>query len=406
MRSRVILLAAALLASWVPAAGAQPATGQQPGEQAQTPSPWQLTLSNWIDLGARGTSISGDESKFERYRDVRDEPHFSNRHNVFEAEATISALRAVTFGAGYRYNRVSCTEREVTRTNDHGVFVTADSMSLGLVSLHGVYEHDRRRSPDFGSLALADLPEQGEYPGLRRYDIADRDRGRVTAMLQVMPVSSFAISGSVTATRDKFPNGEFSTPDAFGLQRVTTQGYSIFFDATPSDTVTFGAGYGFQKYSSLQQSRRVDSDPATPTGQAQQANPNRDWSLNEDEKVHYVAANVELANIVPKTSVRFAWDYNRAESPYIYTVGTALAAPNQLPTVLNRWHTATFDVRYFFHRNFAAGFTCWFGRYTVDDVALGPQITDNVAIPGLVLLGYGYRPYRADSFWGRLLVVF
>ena len=74
MRSRVILLAAALLAGWVSVAGAQQATGQQPGEQAQTVNPWQLNLSNWIDLGGRGTSISGDGSKFERYRDVRNGP--------------------------------------------------------------------------------------------------------------------------------------------------------------------------------------------------------------------------------------------------------------------------------------------------------------------------------------------
>jgi hypothetical protein len=42
----------------------------------------------------------------------------------------------------------------------------------------------------------------------------------------------------------------------------------------------------------------------------------------------------------------------------------------------------------------------------VNDFALGSQVTDNVALPGIVLLGYGVRPYRANSFWGRVLVVF
>jgi hypothetical protein len=358
------------------------------------------------------TALVEYDQQFELATEELVPAHFSNRYNTFEAEATISALRAVTFGGGYRHNGVSYTDREVRTTNDNAVFLNVDSMSLAMVSLHGVYEHARRRSPDFNVLALEDLPDGGEYPGLRRYDIADRDEDRVTAMVQVMPTSMFAISGSVTATRDNYPNQQTGTADlpngqadAFGLLNEKVQGYSIFFDATPRDAVTVGAGYGYQKYSTLQQSRRVDSAPTTPPS-GQQVDPNRDWSVTEDEKVHYVTANLELANIVPKTSFRFAWDYNRAESPYVYAVGSALAAPTQLPTVFNRWHTARFDVRYFLRRNIAAGFTYWFDRYTVNDFALGSQVTDNVALPGIVLLGYGVRPYRANSFWGRVLVVF
>jgi hypothetical protein len=248
------------------------------------------------------------------------------------------------------------------------------------------------------------LTGAGEYPGLRRYDIADRDRNRVTAMLQVMPTSSVAISGSITAAKDDFPNNQFGAADAFGLQNRTAQGYAIFFDATPRDTVTVGAGYGYQIYSSLQRSRQVSAAPPTP----QQQDPSRDWTLSEDEKVHYVSANLELAHLFPKTAVRFTYDYNRAESPYTYALAASsvLTPPSQLPPVLSGWHTATIDVRYFLRRNLAAGFTYWYDRYTVSDYAMGAQIEDQPAIPGIILLGYGYRPYTVNSVWARLLYIF
>ena len=328
--------------------------------------------------------------------------HFSNRYSTFEAEANIISLRAVSFGAGYRLNRVDYTDREVGLTSDNAVFATIDSTSLAMVSLHGVYEHGRRRAADFNSFALTDLPDSGEYAGLRRYDIADRDRDRVTAMLQVMPLSSFAVSGSVTVARDNFPNLQFGAQDAFGLQDRKTQGYSIFFDATPRDAVTFGAGYGYQTYSSLQQSRQVSAAPPTP----QQQDPGRDWTTSEDETVHYISANVELAQLLPKTALRVTYDYNRSDSPYTYATGSSLTAPRQLPAVLQRWHTAILDFRYFIRRNLAAGFTYWYDRHTASDYALGPQIEDRVTLPGIVLLGYGYRPYTVNSFWARLVYVF
>ncbi len=338
--------------------------------------------------------------------------HFSNRYNTFEAEATITSLRAVSFGAGYRFNRVSYTDREVGLTNDNAFFAKVDSTSLGMVSLHGVYEHSRRRSPDFNAFALTDLPDSGEYAGLRRYDIADRDRDTFTGMVQVMPVSTFAISGSVTVARSNYPNQQIGTPDlpngqadAFGLQNEKMQGYAISFDATPRDAITVGASYGYQSFSSLQQSRRVDVAPTVPPS-GQQVDPNRDWTVSEDEKVHYISANVELVHLVPKTAFRFTYDYNRADSPYTYAVGAALSPASQLPAVLSRWHTAIFDFRYFIRRNLAAGLTYWYDHYTVNDYALGSQIADKVALPGIILVGYGYRPYTVNSVWGRVMYIF
>jgi MtrB/PioB family decaheme-associated outer membrane protein len=329
---------------------------------------------------------------------------FNHRDNALDVEATLTRFRAVSISGGYRLNRDNRTERVFGITTDNAVFASVDSASTGIVSLHGVFEHARRRGSEYDEEVLLDA---GEYPGLRRFDIADRDRNRVTAMLQVMPVANLAVSGSITATKDTFPDQQYGTQDTFGLQDRNSQGYAVFLDATPSDAVTVGGGFGYQLYKTSQQSRQVSTGGTVPLS-GQQLDPRRDWTLSEDEKVRYVAANLELAHLFPKTAVRFTYDYNRAESPYTYGIPTpgVLSTPTQLPPVINRWHTATIDIRYFLRRNLAAGLMYWYDRYTVDDFALGSQIEDKPAIPGIILLGYGFRPYRANSFWARLLYLF
>jgi hypothetical protein len=97
---------------------------------------------------------------------------------------------------------------------------------------------------------------------------------------------------------------------------------------------------------------------------------------------------------------------NRADSPYTFAVGSSLAAPQQLPPILNRWHTLMLDLRYFLRCNIAAGFMYSYERYTVSDFALGSQIEDQVILPGIVLLGYGNRPYTANAFWVRMMHIF
>jgi len=69
MRNRVTIATAALLlasATFAPAQ-AQTETPAQP-QAVTTPAPSGLNL---IDVGYRGTSTSGDEARYERYRDTR-----------------------------------------------------------------------------------------------------------------------------------------------------------------------------------------------------------------------------------------------------------------------------------------------------------------------------------------------
>jgi len=119
---------------------------------------------------------------------------------------------------------------------------------------------------------------------------------------------------------------------------------------------------------------------------------------------------MDLIKLLPKTEIKFAYDYSRAESTYTYglAANTVIAAPVQLSPVVNELQRGTIDARYLLNRRVAVGIAYWYDKYRVDDFALGPVASlaqPATATPTLMMLGYFYRPYTANTIMGRLTVL-
>jgi hypothetical protein len=123
--------------------------------------------------------------------------------------------------------------------------------------------------------------------------------------------------------------------------------------------------------------------------------------------VHTFDASMDLKKVFPKTDIKVAYDYSHAESTYTYglAANTVVAAPVQLTPVMNELQRGTIDGRYFVSRHLALGAVYYFDKYTVDDFALSPVASlaqPATATPALMMVGYFYRPYTANSLMGRL----
>jgi hypothetical protein len=123
--------------------------------------------------------------------------------------------------------------------------------------------------------------------------------------------------------------------------------------------------------------------------------------------VHTANASVDFIKLIPKTDIKVAYDYSRAESTYTYGLvpNTVLPAPLQLTPVINERQWGTIDGRYFVTRHLALGLMYWFDKYRVDDFALSPVNSlaqPATGTPGLMMLGYFYRPYTANTVMGRI----
>ena len=326
---------------------------------------------------------------------------FSQLRHTFDGDVTYSPTRLLGLRAGYTREEIDRTHRIVEKTTEDIARASVDVTGLSWLTVRGVFEHAKRRGTAVDALELLAI---GEQPTLRQFDISDRDQDRFSTILMVTPVSSFSINGSVAFGKQEYPGANF------GLRNNDNHVYSLGFDFVPSDAISFGATYGFEKYTALQASRTANPLPAggSVTDLTQQWNdPRRDWTDDSADRVHTMNVSADLLKLFPKTDIKFAYDYSRAESVYVYglAANTVLAAPLQLSPVLNELQRGTVDGRYFVTRHVALGLVYWYDKYRVDDFALSPVASlaqPATGTPALMMLGYFYRPYTANSLMGRL----
>jgi MtrB/PioB family decaheme-associated outer membrane protein len=333
---------------------------------------------------------------------IQSEPYSTTRH-TFDADASFTPLMYLGFRAGYTREEVDRTYRIVANTTEDTARASVDLTGLTWLSVRGVFEHSKRVGSPVDPLELLAI---GEQPTLRQFDISDRNQNRFNAIVTITPVSQFSVNGSAGIGKQEYPGTNF------GLRNNDNHVYSVGFDFVPSDNVSLGASYGYEKYTALEASRTANPLPANTVAflndPTQQFNdPRRDWTDDSADKVRTVTASMDLLKVLPKTDIKFAYDYSHAESTYIYGLApnTVIAAPVQLTPVLNELQRGTIDGRYFISRRFAVGLVYWYDKYKVDDFALGPVASlaqPATATPALMMLGYFYKPYTANTVMGRI----
>jgi MtrB/PioB family decaheme-associated outer membrane protein len=330
------------------------------------------------------------------------EPFGSIRH-TFDADASYSPHKYVGLRAGYTREEVERTHRMVEKTTEDIGRVSVDLTGLGWVTVRGVFEHAKRAGSTPDEMELLSI---GEQPSLRQFDISDRNQDRFNAIVQITPLSQFSMNASAGIGRQEYPGTNL------GLRNNDNHVYSVGFDFVPSDHVSLGATYGFEKYTALQASRTSNPLPANTLAflndPTQTFNdPRRDWTDDSADRVRTVTASMDLLKLLPKTDIKVAYDYSRAQSTYTYGLGanTVIVAPVQLAPVLNELQRGTVDGKYFLSRHLAVGIVYWFDKYKVDDFALSPVASlaqPATATPALMMLGYFYKPYTANTVMGRL----
>jgi MtrB/PioB family decaheme-associated outer membrane protein len=317
----------------------------------------------------------------------RTHPYGYERRTV-DAEASLTPFASSAFRVGYTGEQIDRTFRLFEKTTEHIVRVSADTAHSAWLSLRAAYEHGKRTGSGLDEEVLDDI---GEQVSLRQFDISDRLTDRVSALAQLMPTGALAFN--VTAVLGR----EDRSDAPFGLRSNDNYAIGFGFDVVPGDQVSLGASYLFERFTALQASRQANPGP-------QFDDPTRDWTTDTDDVAQTIAASADFLELWPRVDVRLAYDFSRARSTYVYGIGpdSTLQTPAQLPPVLNRFHHATVDAGYALTSRLRVGVVYWFEDYKVRDFALGTQTLDSIAQPGLLALGYVYRPYTANTVWGRL----
>ncbi|MBI4487051.1 MAG: MtrB/PioB family outer membrane beta-barrel protein [Acidobacteria bacterium] len=348
-------------------------------------------------------------------------PQFDISRQIFDASASFTPAGWGTVRVGYGHEAVERHGRGFSDVGEHIFRASYDVFSSQYVMVRASFDAARRRGEGF---IEADVDYQegpgGTQPTLRYYDEADRDRTRGALIFTVMPRDSVDVYTQFGGGRDRYmpdTSVPVSRPgELFGLHESDVVTWNVGFNYQPTDVVALGANYGRDRYSSLQRSRN-----ANPLPDPSWTDPNRDWTLDNDDRVNTVAAYVDLLRAVRNTDIRFGYDYSDSENTFVHGGPriAALTALNQfipLPAVENSWHRVTADVQYFFTARAGVGVGYYFETLDIVDfdtidtngpVGFAPETADpRIDWLGGLITGYGNRPYTGHTTYVRLVYRF
>jgi hypothetical protein len=325
------------------------------------------------------------------------------RHNV-DLDASYTPWRFTALRVGYGREQVDRSARIFDQTAENTFRTSVDSTGNPYFTLRAVFEHAVRTGTGFEPELL---DEVGEQPGMRHFDIADRNRNRATFIATATPTPSLGLSASIGAGNDNYDD------TGFGLRDNDNRVYSAGFNVTPDDRVNFDLTYGFEKYTALQTSRTANPLTATDTSFI---DPRRDFDTDATDRVHTVSAALNLAKVVTRTDLDFSYNYSWSKATYVYNVAAGwtdslprLTLPVQLSPLSNKLADFRADLMYSVTTKIAVGGDYRYERYEVTDFAFEPDATGSIypvtstGTPASALyLNYLWRPYTAHVASVRL----
>jgi MtrB/PioB family decaheme-associated outer membrane protein len=308
---------------------------------------------------------------------------FAHSRTTFDTDATWTGLAPFALTAGYTHNSTGHDFRIFESTGENVLSLKADAAGWQWATFRAHYEYSDRTGSDLHEELLTEI---GEQPALRHYDLANRTRNRFTGQVDVTPTEMWMFSASLGTGMDDFDDS------GFGLQESSFRIFTLAADFQQPSGLGAGASYNYERYSGLQRSRS-----ASPGEQA--ADPNRDWTADSRERVHYFSIYATPPRIGPRTEARFSYDYAHSRGDYVYAVvpNGPLPPPSQLPEVFNKLQELRLDVRHELSNRLIATFSYLYEPFDVYDFAFDPSVVNGIVQPSSLVLGYVYRPYTAHS---------
>ena len=290
-------------------------------------------------------------------------------HNAeLDARWRIVQPVALTLGAGWeRWNRN--VHREASETDELSGKAALDVTPFDWLLARVTYKPSFRRLDFYKTTAHAehtvvDDPAaivQGQFPFLRKFDEADRDRQRVDLTIQLTPTETFSITPVVGYRTDDYINS------AYGLLDEVAWSAGMDIGWTPSERIAFTAGYMRELINRRQ--RSTDRNPQDFTDYV--------WVSDNIDTVDTVHASLEAALIPRVLDLVIGGSFSNAIgkvktfNPIQPTSGTAandlVAQAKDWPAFQDRLLRLEGALKYHFWKNWTASLKYIFESFDKDD---------------------------------------
>jgi hypothetical protein len=362
----------------------------------------------------------------------RTEPWNQTRES-FNVDATFTPVPFTAIRLGMGNEKYAHSSRAFQSLNDTTVRLSIDTIGNQFVQVRAMFERSRRVGDGFSEEAVT---EPGGQELSRMFEDSERTRDRGTLLLTLSPASFLDITASYAAGTDVYDELE----QRFGLLDNKNTAANFGVTVTPVSQVAFGFNYGQDKFHAFQRSRN-----ASPLGTdyGTWIDPNRDWTVSNDEKVNNFDLFVDLFKLIPSTDLRIAYIFSDSNNAFVlggprvqelktnvalsnlasfppvinpatglrYTIPAPCATGlttcfEPLPNVTNTWQRLTADAKFFLSKKIDIGVSYWYEKLDISDFATinNADGTPRIDYLGSLTTGYGNRPYKGSTFFGRVIV--
>ena len=253
--------------------------------------------------------------------------------------------------------------------------------------------YDQKRDLEHGhsSEYLATLPPDeyfGNLPGMRQFDVAERNRQRHGLGVTVLPRQDITIALNANRNRDQYPDSQF------GLQQQNSDNYTVDATLTPDEYQSWSLYYTRQNMMWRQASRAYfDYDKAKQSG-----DPVNDWSAQHQDAIDTIGINITLTFLNDQLPVQLSYAYSniKTDISFVAYPNSVNTAPTNMPTLHAKRQTIDLSGTYSLRDNLSVRVGAMMESYRSSDWATDGLPPGSSAISSdLLTLSGSAAPYRA-----------
>ena len=323
----------------------------------------------------------------------------SNTKNVFGFDGDFSLMEQVDVSVlAERRTRELPDWREVTKDAENVFGAKLHLRPAGNVDAAFGYQWAQRRADAFD----VDAYDGGEWTGLRRYDVADRDQSKFDGSVSWSPNEKLDLSVNGWWSKDDYP-------DSLGLNSVDNA--QVFGEGTVHLVKNFdvSGGFGYGEQTSKQFSIEYGAPPFSPdSAMAPWHASLKDKNVYAFAKLDWWTTSKKLQVTLDYTFIRDMQSYDFTNKPVAHssfaTGSIATATALDLANAFNRTSDVMLTANWHYTQQLIVGCTYGYTKYDVTDPLYQgiPYLNVNplnagTAASGL-FLGNNKLAYKAHRF--------
>ncbi|NNJ96260.1 MAG: MtrB/PioB family decaheme-associated outer membrane protein [Gammaproteobacteria bacterium] len=301
---------------------------------------------------------------------------YSFEDNQFKLDANYRFNALSSLRGGYKYKQMKRENSQREKTEENTLFAKWKVKPVSVVDLALYAEAGSRDGSDF-------VIPPGTNPALRKYNLADRDRTKVGAMINYMATEKLFLSARADYNKDDYTN------TIIGLTEATQPVVTLDFSYQPRNNITT---YGYYTYESIESSQNGEAVglPTTPgpgTPPAATTPTGANWQADFEDKFDTIGVGAKWTDL-GKWDVGADLVYSKSNGNIDMKNLVSPGTESQYPDNSTKLTSLKLWTDYHYSKKLVYKLSYWYEKYDEDNWAIdGWAPYDQSAVQNTLLFG-------------------